>query len=157
VTASEFAFLALGLALGAASGAALLEVLRSRPPSRREVRVTVAPNSIPRRSATLAESDPTGDGPARGGPADVARLERTRAELHKLADYYPLRNHLIDFLVTRSRELSLHPEDRPQDRHPPVIRPTAITSTSHAPTTPQSQSPAQAPPLHLASSRVSAA
>ena len=54
--------------------------------------------------------------------------ERTRAELHKLADYYPLRNHLIDFLVTRSRELSLHPEARPQDRHPPVIRPTATAS-----------------------------
>ena len=83
--------------------------------------------------------------------------ERTRAELHKLADYYPLRNHLIDFLVARSRELSLHPEARPKDRHPPVIRPTAATFASHVPTTPQSQSPAQAPPLHLASSRVSAA
>ena len=83
--------------------------------------------------------------------------ERTRAELHKLADYYPLRNHLIDFLVTRSRELSLHPEARPQDRHPPVIRPTAAAFASHAPTTDQSKSPAQAPSLHLASSRVSAA
>jgi nitrate/nitrite transport system ATP-binding protein len=82
---------------------------------------------------------------------------RTRAELHKLADYYPLRNHLIDFLVTRSRELSLHPEARPQDRHPPVIRPTAAAFAPHAPTTPQAQSPAQAPSLHLASSRVSAA
>ena len=55
MTASEFAFLALGLVLGAASGAALVEVLRSRPPARREVRVTVAPNSIPRRASTLTD------------------------------------------------------------------------------------------------------
>jgi len=76
VTASEFAFLALGLVLGAACGAALVEVLRSRPPSRREVRVTVAPNSIPRRASTLAESDTTEPGPARGGPADRRWADR---------------------------------------------------------------------------------
>jgi hypothetical protein len=76
VTASEFAFLALGLVLGAACGAALVEVLRSRPPSRREVRITVAPNSIPRRASTLAESDTADPGPARGGPADRRWLDR---------------------------------------------------------------------------------
>src|SRR4029077_21135811 len=70
VTAIEFAFLALGLLLGAACGAALVEVLRSRPPSRREIRVTVAPNSIPRRATTLAEAETADRGPARGGPAD---------------------------------------------------------------------------------------
>ena len=32
--------------------------------------------------------------------------ERTRTNMHKLANYYPLRNHLIDFLVTRSREMA---------------------------------------------------
>jgi hypothetical protein len=73
VTASEFAFLALGLVLGVASGAALVEVLRSRPLGGREIRVTVAPNSIhPRRAATLADdafSDGAG-GPAAGGPGD---------------------------------------------------------------------------------------
>ena len=31
---------------------------------------------------------------------------RSRVELHKHPNYYPLRNHLIDFLVTRSRELA---------------------------------------------------
>jgi nitrate/nitrite transport system ATP-binding protein len=82
---------------------------------------------------------------------------RTRAELHRLADYYPLRNHLIDFLVARSRELALHPEARPRDRHPPVIRPTAAALAPHAPTTPQSQSSAQAASLHLASAHLSAA
>jgi hypothetical protein len=73
LSASEFAFLALGLVLGVASGAALIEVLRARPPMSREVRVTVAPNAIrSRMSATLA--DPLGHrepaGPARGGPGD---------------------------------------------------------------------------------------
>ena len=32
----------------------------------------------------------------------LARL-RNRANLHRQPDYYPLRNHIIDFLVTRSR------------------------------------------------------
>jgi hypothetical protein len=79
VTASEFAFMALGLVLGVASGAALIVVLRARPPARREVRVTVAPNSVARRrAATLADaSDPSEpSGPARGGPADRRWLDR---------------------------------------------------------------------------------
>ena len=45
--------------------------------------------------------------------------ERSRIELHKHPNYYPLRNHLIDFLVTRSRELALNPTVRPADRQPP--------------------------------------
>jgi hypothetical protein len=78
VTASEFAFLALGLVLGVATGAALVEVARSRPPARREVRITVAPNSIPRRSATLADASVSDvpAGPARGGPADRRWVDR---------------------------------------------------------------------------------
>src|SRR5512145_950131 len=75
--------------------------------------------------------------------------ERSRAELHKLADYYPLRNHLMDFLIIRSRELSLRPEARPSGRHPSLIRPTA-TSSTHAPTATQAQPPGAAPALHLA-------
>ncbi len=51
--------------------------------------------------------------------------ERSRSDLHKLPNYYPLRNHLIEFLVTRSRDLALHPEQRPADRMPPVVRPMA--------------------------------
>ncbi len=75
--ASEFAFLALGLVLGAASGAALVIVLRSRPPAP-EVRVTVSHDAVPRRAATLS-SDPftmTPTEPARGGPADRRRVDR---------------------------------------------------------------------------------
>jgi nitrate/nitrite transport system ATP-binding protein len=82
--------------------------------------------------------------------------ERVRAELHKLANYYPLRNHLMDFLVARSRELALHPEARPADRNPPLIRPAAM-SGPHATTASNPQPPGQAPALHVASARVSAA
>ena len=50
---------------------------------------------------------------------------RSRTDLHKLPNYYPMRNHLIEFLVTRSRELALNPEQRPKDRMPPLVRPMA--------------------------------
>ena len=73
MTAGEFAFLALGLVLGVASGAALIEVLRARPPAAREIRVTVAPNAIHARLAsTLAAPLSAGDAaaPAPGGPGD---------------------------------------------------------------------------------------
>jgi hypothetical protein len=72
VVASEFAFLALGLLLGIPTGAALLVVIRARPPVPREVRLTVTPDSVPRRrSATLA-MDPFDRDPvsARRGPGD---------------------------------------------------------------------------------------
>ena len=79
MTGSEFAFLTFGLLLGVAAGAALIEVIRARPPSKREVRITVAPNSIARRRATtLADVDASAPwaGPARGGPADRRELDR---------------------------------------------------------------------------------
>ena len=76
VNAGEFAFLAIGLVLGLASGAALVEVLRARPPAPREVKLTVTPDSVPRRrGATLSQDPftaaPAGDlrGPADHGPA----------------------------------------------------------------------------------------
>lgn len=71
MTGSEFAFLALGLMLGAASGAAAAFVYRSRPPSR-EVRITVTHDAVPRRSTTLSSEAMVampGDA-APGGPAD---------------------------------------------------------------------------------------
>ena len=75
--ASEFAFLALGLVLGAASGAALVIVLRSRPPTP-EVRVTVSHDAVPRRAATLSSDAFTMSAtePARGGPADRRSQDR---------------------------------------------------------------------------------
>ncbi|HEY7132048.1 MAG TPA: hypothetical protein VH440_07335 [Candidatus Limnocylindrales bacterium] len=78
MSASEFAFLALGLVLGLATGAALIEVLRSRPPSTREVRVTVAPNAIHARyAATLSHPTATDDDP---GPAELGPGDRRQAD-----------------------------------------------------------------------------
>jgi hypothetical protein len=75
LTASEFAFLALGLVLGVASGAALSIVIRARPPAPREIRVTVSTDAVPRRPpATLSGLVPPGTvsavGAAYGDPAD---------------------------------------------------------------------------------------
>jgi hypothetical protein len=75
VTGSEFAFLAMGLILGVAAGAALIVVLRSRPQATREVRITVAPDAVPRRRAATLANDAFTDSPvvvdpARGGPGD---------------------------------------------------------------------------------------
>ena len=83
--------------------------------------------------------------------------ERTRAELHKLPNYYPLRNHLIEFLVTRSRELALAPEPGSEERrNPPVVRPTA-TFNPHGPPSLPSQPSDQAAPPRLSAGRLSVA
>lgn len=82
MTGSEFVFLALGLALGVATGAAIVEVLRARAPAPREVRVTVAPGSVPGRAVTLA-TDPFAagmDGPAAFGPGDRREHDRPTAD-----------------------------------------------------------------------------
>lgn len=77
MTPSEFAFLALGLLLGIATGAAIVVVLHSRPPTH-EIRVTVARDAIPRRASTLAaDAIPGGPtGPAPGGPGDRRETDR---------------------------------------------------------------------------------
>jgi nitrate/nitrite transport system ATP-binding protein len=49
--------------------------------------------------------------------------ERTRHDVHKHPHYYRIRNHIVDFLVERSRRFD---EDRPRDydpMHPPEVRP----------------------------------
>jgi nitrate/nitrite transport system ATP-binding protein len=51
--------------------------------------------------------------------------ERKRAEVHHHPDYYAIRNHLIDFLVTRSKTFRDAIPDGYDQRHPPVVRPTA--------------------------------
>jgi len=51
--------------------------------------------------------------------------DRKRDEIHRNPDYYPLRNHLIDFLVTRSVTFK-HEIPAGYDRKkPPVVRPGA--------------------------------
>jgi hypothetical protein len=80
VTASEVAFLALGLLLGIATGAAIVMTLRARPPTH-EIRVTLARDAVPRRASTLATDAIRGavDGPAPGGPGDRRLTDRDAA------------------------------------------------------------------------------
>ena len=80
MTASEFAFLALGLILGVASGAALSIVIRARPPAPHEVRVTMAQDAIPRRmAATLSGFNPVDGGPSPAwGPTGQATEQAGR-------------------------------------------------------------------------------
>lgn len=48
---------------------------------------------------------------------------RTRNDIHKDPQYYRIRNHLVDFLVSRSRELALSSDGDYDPRHPPEVRP----------------------------------
>ena len=54
-------------------------------------------------------------------------VERKRDEIHRQPDYYPLRNHLIDFLVTRSVTFRDEMPDGYDRKKPPVVRPGAQT------------------------------
>jgi nitrate/nitrite transport system ATP-binding protein len=49
--------------------------------------------------------------------------DRDRTQLHHAPGYYALRNHLIDFLVTRSATLRDAMPEGYDPRHPPVVRP----------------------------------
>ncbi len=87
MTVSEFMFLAMGLVLGVASGVALIEIIRARPPARREVRLTVSKDAIPRRRGSTLSDDAfvtAGPEPARGGPAD--RREKDAADHGKATE-----------------------------------------------------------------------
>ncbi len=78
----ELAFLALGLVLGIATGAAILVTLWSRPP-KHEIRLTVTRDAVPRRASTLAANLLHGslDGPAPGGPGDRRAVDRDDAPI----------------------------------------------------------------------------
>jgi nitrate/nitrite transport system ATP-binding protein len=49
--------------------------------------------------------------------------ERGRTDIHRHPGFYALRNHLIDFLVARSRTFSAERPAGYDPRHPPVVRP----------------------------------
>ncbi len=51
--------------------------------------------------------------------------ERKRDEIHRHPDYYPLRNHLIDFLVSRSVTFKNDIPVGYDRKKPPVVRPVA--------------------------------
>jgi len=50
--------------------------------------------------------------------------DRSREGVHKEPAYYPLRNHLIDFLVSRSKSFKDNIPDGWTKRHPPLVTPT---------------------------------
>ena len=51
---------------------------------------------------------------------------RTRSDMHTHENYYPLRNHLIEFLVNRSRGFQAEISAGSYDpKNPPVVRPAA--------------------------------
>ncbi len=49
--------------------------------------------------------------------------DRSRNTIHKDPQYYPIRNHLVDFLVSRSKEFTEHPPADYDPRHPPLVTP----------------------------------
>jgi len=49
--------------------------------------------------------------------------ERKRHDIHRHALYYPTRNHIIDFLVSRSRTFLTQVGKQLDPRHVPVVRP----------------------------------
>lgn len=54
--------------------------------------------------------------------------DRSRIDLHRHSAYYPIRNHIVDFLVTRSRTFRETTPDH-DPRRVPVIDPTEAAST----------------------------
>ena len=48
---------------------------------------------------------------------------RARDTIHKDPRYYPIRNHLVDFLVTRSKRFNAEPPPDYDPRYPPIISP----------------------------------
>lgn len=48
---------------------------------------------------------------------------RSRHDVHKHPHYYRIRNHLVDFLVTRSKAFSSAIPPDYDSRHPPLVRP----------------------------------
>jgi nitrate/nitrite transport system ATP-binding protein len=48
---------------------------------------------------------------------------RTRAEMHHDPQYYRIRNHLVDFLVNRSKDYAGLMLGNDEAKHPPVVRP----------------------------------
>jgi len=53
--------------------------------------------------------------------------ERARDSMHREQNYYAVRNHLVDFLVTRSRTFTSEKPEGYDRRHPPMVRPSTAS------------------------------
>ncbi len=129
MTASELAFLALGLLLGAATGAALIVIHGNRAP-RREIRVTVTRDALPRRSETLSQdafvAKPST--PAPGGPGDRRRLDRAGQPVDRVG--IPIQPEAGGWMPPRPGPVIADPVARATPAAP-VVR-TAVPSASPA-------------------------
>ncbi|MFL5685121.1 MAG: hypothetical protein ACJ77D_03600 [Chloroflexota bacterium] len=96
MTATEIAFLAIGLILGIAAGAALIATLRSRTPSTREVRITMAPDAVPRRRAATLANDAFTDSPVAIDPARFGPADRSAFAGASSANGTPVRTRVLD-------------------------------------------------------------
>jgi len=57
---------------------------------------------------------------------------RTRSDMHTHPNYYPMRNHLIEFLVNRSKTFKEELASASYDpKNPPLVRPEAGTDPAH--------------------------
>ena len=70
--------------------------------------------------------------------------ERARHEVHKHPLYYPVRNHIIDFLVTRSKTFAREFGGAHDPRNIPLVRPGAEPALRPRPTPTLCASPAPA-------------
>jgi len=74
---------------------------------------------------------------------------RRRQDVHRHPLYYGVRNHIIDFLVTRSKNFAEEMRDKNYDRRAvPVVRPGAPSGEPARPadpTDPTPATPAEAP------------
>jgi nitrate/nitrite transport system ATP-binding protein len=75
-----------------------------------------------------------------GPEAKVAEIVRNtlprnrhRDTIHKDPHYYPLRNHLVDFLVTRSRAFNADPPAGYDPRNPPLVVPISNPAPERKP------------------------
>jgi len=68
--------------------------------------------------------------------------DRTRATMHHDPQYYRIRNHLVDFLVNRSKRYAAGSAGDGYDpKHPPVVRPGADRKEADAPESPAAPHP----------------
>ena len=56
--------------------------------------------------------------------------DRSRHTIHKDPQYYPIRNHLVDFLVSRSKGFTEQPPAEYDPRHPPLVAPGHAATAS---------------------------
>lgn len=70
---------------------------------------------------------------------------RSRTDMHKHPNYYPLRNHLIDFLVTRSAAMAKGDGVAFDPRRPPIVRPAHAVAAVGGPALSPIESVARAP------------